>query len=324
VGRALAYANHDEGRLTLLQACRKKAYYAGGLKRYVRDRGAVRALSIVNRPYLTRPWKILLPHPLLGLGVVALKTGELAFVMLTLARDATVRSVRRVLGLRQGARVRLSRAILLSDTLLPVVGPVRRLAFRARRHLAPGPVPDGLESRDKAAVVIDYARRHGARVLLETGTYLGDMVEATRPHFDRVISIELDTALHGRAAARFARDPGVSIIQGDSAVVLPEVLAGLDGPVVFWLDAHFSGGITAHGPEETPVLTELETILRTRPRNGDVILIDDARCFNGADGYPRLADVESVVKAEQPELEVDVLSDIVRIHRADRLLGTSG
>ena len=47
---------------------------------------------------------------------------------------------------------------------------------------------------------------------------------------------------------------------------------------LFWLDAHYSGGDTAKGQSNTPVMSELEAILAYSRRN-DIILVDDLRYF---------------------------------------------
>jgi hypothetical protein len=49
---------------------------------------------------------------------------------------------------------------------------------------------------------------------------------------------------------------------------------------LFWLDGHFCGGVSAHGDKGTPILEELNLILSHRVKE-HVILIDDARLFNG-------------------------------------------
>jgi hypothetical protein len=47
----------------------------------------------------------------------------------------------------------------------------------------------------KQRAIKSYARRFGLSVFVETGTYLGDMVEAVRPHFKKIYSIELSEEL---------------------------------------------------------------------------------------------------------------------------------
>ncbi|GAC1327495.1 MAG: hypothetical protein NVSMB17_01570 [Candidatus Dormibacteria bacterium] len=147
----------------------------------------------------------------------------------------------------------------------------------------------------KRAEVLRCGRHYGLRTLVETGTYLGDMTWSAQPHFDQVFSIELDPALAARAAALFARNPKVQILAGDSAILLPGLLAGLDHPALFWLDAHFSGGITAGADQASPILTEISQVLAHHDRH--VVLVDDARLFDGTDGYPTIARMEQVVAA---------------------------
>ncbi|MGH7922560.1 MAG: glycosyltransferase family 2 protein [Candidatus Dormibacteraceae bacterium] len=76
IDRTMARIRHDEGSIRYLEACRKKAYYAQGLRSYHAKHGTALMLSALDRPYIRRPWKLLFPHPILGVGVVALKAGE--------------------------------------------------------------------------------------------------------------------------------------------------------------------------------------------------------------------------------------------------------
>ena len=166
----------------------------------------------------------------------------------------------------------------------------------------------------KQAIVKEYARRFGLAVLVETGTLHGDMIEGTRRIFQRVVSVELAPHLARRATARFAAQPSVTILEGDSANVLPQVLAQLEEPALFWLDGHYSGDDTARGDQETPVRTELAAVL-AHPVRDHVILIDDARAFGRGD-YPTIDEIRAIVASSRPEFEVAVADDIIRIHPA--------
>lgn len=81
-----ACIRHDEGAVGYLDACRKKAYYAFGLRFFHRKHGGRQLLAALSRPYLRRPWKLLWPHPMLGLGVLTLKGGEIVAVGSVLLR----------------------------------------------------------------------------------------------------------------------------------------------------------------------------------------------------------------------------------------------
>ena len=178
--------------------------------------------------------------------------------------------------------------------------------MRWRNGRRDGPAPHLLKRR----IVKTYARRYALDTLVETGTYLGDMVAGVRGDFSNIFSIELDDALYDRARRRFARDANVHLYKGDSGKVLREIVGGLRGPALFWLDAHHSGGITAMGDQATPVLEELDHVLASgEPRH--VVLIDDARDFNGGGGYPTIDDLCRQVGGRQLSLEVK--DDVIRI-----------
>jgi hypothetical protein len=172
-----------------------------------------------------------------------------------------------------------------------------------------GPLPWLMRQR----LVKEYASRFDLHVLVETGTYLGDMVAGVSDAFDQIYSIELDHTLYARARRRFSSAVHVHLLQGDSGKLLPSVLARMSRPCLFWLDAHYCGGITSRGDQETPIARELECILSHNLR-GHVILIDDASGFNGTNGYPTLDEVGRLIDRKRPDLIVILADDIIRIH----------
>jgi hypothetical protein len=165
----------------------------------------------------------------------------------------------------------------------------------------------------KQRTVRKYARQFKLKVLIETGTYRGLMIEKTARHFETIYSIELDPILWAEAARRFAQHSHVHIMQGDSGRELAAVVKNLSSPALFWLDAHYSGGTTARGAEDTPVVAELISIM-THPSPGHVVLIDDARHFTGKAGYPTLDEIRGIVTAHRPNWVLDLSDDIIRIH----------
>jgi Glycosyl transferase family 2 len=75
VGRTSDAILHDEGALSFLAACRKKARYATGIAAFRRKHGNHALASHMRRPYFEHPSSLLV-EPTLGLGVLALKGGE--------------------------------------------------------------------------------------------------------------------------------------------------------------------------------------------------------------------------------------------------------
>lgn len=165
----------------------------------------------------------------------------------------------------------------------------------------------------KQATVLEYGRRFGLRVLVETGTFYGAMLLAARPHFERLYSIELDDGLHQRALRLFAGDRAVRLVHGDSGEQLPRILAELSEPALFWLDAHYSGDGTARGPLDTPISAELTAIFKHRA-GGHVMLIDDAKDFGRLPDYPPIDELRRMVEKLKPDYACEVRDDIIRIH----------
>lgn len=192
---------------------------------------------------------------------------------------------------------------------------IKRLASRYVQWQSSGgelPMPH----YGKQLVIAEYAERFGPRVLIETGTYTGHMVLAMVDRFEEIYSIELDAALWAKATQLFVRHKHVHLVQGASEKVLPEVLARIVQPCAFWLDAHYSGGQTAQGKTETPIVQEVQCILRHCCAGEHVLLIDDARCFTGQNNYPALDELREIIHTAQPMWCFEVRDDIIRAHRA--------
>jgi hypothetical protein len=103
----------------------------------------------------------------------------------------------------------------------------------------------------------------------------------------------------------------VTIVQGDSGKVLPNILLEVNEPVIFWLDGHYSAGITAKGEKECPIFEELDAIFSSKKFN-HILLIDDARCFIGEGDYPTIAQLTKYVNSKNEMYQVEVKHDIIR------------
>lgn len=163
----------------------------------------------------------------------------------------------------------------------------------------------------KQRMILDALDQYKPGILVETGTLLGDMVEAMKSRFQRIYSIEISPELARKAKQRFAGDSHVEIIENDSAIALKELVPMLDAPALFWLDGHYSGGNTGKGEKETPIMEELETVLASAVPH--VVLVDDARCFGTEKDYPSLAELETFVKSRRPDVRLFVKHDCIHI-----------
>lgn len=164
----------------------------------------------------------------------------------------------------------------------------------------------------KQIVISEYQEKFGFTTFVETGTYMGDMVEAQKKRFQKIISVELGCSLFENAKEKFKNDRNVTIIQGDSGKVLPQILKDINTSALFWLDGHFSAGITAKGEKECPILLELDAILNSRKLN-HIILIDDARCFTGEGDYPTIEQLREFIRSKNKKYQVEVKYDIIRL-----------
>jgi len=95
---------------------------------------------------------------------------------------------------------------------------------------------------------------------LETGTHFGRTTKFLAKHNLRVITIEPVHFLANRAKGRFRKQAKIEVIEGDSESVFEAAILRMTGDVAFWLDGHFSGGITHRGELVTPVAFELQAI----------------------------------------------------------------
>lgn len=165
----------------------------------------------------------------------------------------------------------------------------------------------------KQQAIEAYQQKTGYRILVETGTFMGDMVDAQRYNFNKIYSIELSEELHRRLVERFKNDSHIELLQGDSGERLDEVVQALTEPAIFWLDGHYSGGITAQGSKDCPVIEELTAILRSSMDH--CILIDDARCFGRDTDYPTLDEIRHQIDSNRKGYSVTIKDDIIRIIR---------
>jgi hypothetical protein len=165
-------------------------------------------------------------------------------------------------------------------------------------------------------ILASYLRNYRLKQFIETGTHLGDTLSYIA--YDKAvkcISIELADAYYSEAKRRFATYQNVNLLHGDSGSLLPECVKGLREPTLFWLDGHYSGGTTAKGGADTPISAELTAILDS-PIKNHIILIDDARCFTGTNGYPCIDELMKMVR-EHGRYDIEVSADIIRLTPKD-------
>lgn len=163
----------------------------------------------------------------------------------------------------------------------------------------------------KQDIIRSYQNKYNYSVLIETGTYKGDMVYSQKRSFKKIISIELGMELYENAKKRFEKDNSITIYQGDSGDILPKILKRIHEPAIFWLDGHYSGGITARGNKICPIFEEIDAIFGGKNYN-HILLIDDARDFNGFGDYPTVEKLTNYILSKNNDYKVEVKDDIIR------------
>jgi hypothetical protein len=114
---------------------------------------------------------------------------------------------------------------------------------------------------------------------VETGTFLGETTDFLSNSYSFVYSVEPEKELYKNAMKKFLNQ-NVELFNGVSEDVMPSLLLRLKGDINFWLDGHYSAGVTFKGNKNCPVEEELIAIKNNLLNFTKVsILIDDVRCF---------------------------------------------
>jgi hypothetical protein len=164
----------------------------------------------------------------------------------------------------------------------------------------------------KRSIIKRHLLDNNLQTLVETGTQYGDTPWLFRNELAEIWSIELSPMLAKLARKRFRRYPHIHIVQGDSSDCLSEIVKKLGNPVLFWLDGHYSAGITARGSLDCPIYKELSCIF-TQCKQPYIVLIDDARSFGTDKDYPTLAELGSFVRETSKDADLKVDNDIIFI-----------
>lgn len=164
---------------------------------------------------------------------------------------------------------------------------------------------------NQSTLKLEVLKEFPNQVFIETGTAKGEgILIALEAGFSEVYSIEANPEVYVTGCNRFKDDNRVTLLMGDSGVVLPHLLEGIKCPATFWLDAHWSTGECDLGPSvnKCPVLHDLRAIA-LHPIKNHVILVDDIRYFRTG-GIPQwnmvsLGDIMEVVMEINPNYRMD-------------------
>ena len=133
-------------------------------------------------------------------------------------------------------------------------------------------------------------------VWVETGTFIGSTTSYLSGLFPHVYTVEPEPKLYAAACKRFM-GKNVTLFNDVSENIFQSLLPKLSGNVNFWLDGHYSEGITFKGEKDCPVEDELIAIEKNFDNFDKItILIDDVRCFlSNNSSYPDYPSVDYLV-----------------------------
>lgn len=162
-------------------------------------------------------------------------------------------------------------------------------------------------------------RRPGLSV--ETGAFEGHYTDIAEPVFRHHYAVELSPVLAERLRVRFARRPRVTVVEGDTRVVVPDLAATLDGSVCWFFDANWwqrpagmDPGIAGQG-QPAPLWDELNAVRwRSHP---DVIIVNEVSTFGtlSAAGRDRRDISVDRIAGLFPGADVQQVGDILVVYR---------
>ncbi|MCK4826444.1 hypothetical protein KA005_62455, partial [bacterium] len=151
---------------------------------------------------------------------------------------------------------------------------------------------------------------------VETGTYQGDTAYWASGVFDHVITIEVSKSLYEEVVEKYGHTKNVEFMHGDSREKLKGIIAKLDGPSIFWLDAHWSGGTTYGENDPCPLIEEIKIINSSEYEH--FVLIDDARLFTSPppdphpiEQWPNICVVISALSSSDKVRYIVIFEDVI-------------
>lgn len=149
-------------------------------------------------------------------------------------------------------------------------------------------------------------------VFFEGGTYKGGTSLRASRIVDQVITVERSEVMFAAAASKIGHVKNITMLRGDTRSHLQSVLSANDN-ILFWLDAHWSGGDTYGETDECPLLDELRIIFSNNKNYA--ILVDDARLFLAPPPKPHVLEewpsIQAIVRALPNDWDIIVHDDVI-------------
>lgn len=135
-------------------------------------------------------------------------------------------------------------------------------------------------------------------ILVETGTYYGENALKASRYFQQVYTIEAASEIFLKAKDCCKKNTNITVLHGESDKILEDLIRNLGTKkIVFWLDAHYSGGKTYEC--SCPLLREIEIINKVCETDA-IVIVDDARFVHSTFYGERYADYFDFVNTLSP------------------------
>ena len=149
-------------------------------------------------------------------------------------------------------------------------------------------------------------------VFVEGGTYRGETSKSMSGKFRKVYTVEKSSVMFDIAKKNLNRIDNITMLMGDTREYLHQILKENDN-ILFWLDAHWSGGETYGEDDECPLIEELRIIFKHDQNH--VVLIDDARLFlappPSPHDYKKWPSLSNVLEVLPKDWELVVFEDVI-------------
>lgn len=157
---------------------------------------------------------------------------------------------------------------------------------------------------------------YGINNFIETGTYQGHTAYWASQVFDQVFTIEYSQDIYQKVTEKYGHIKNIDFLYGDTRNLLQNTLSQLESPSLFWLDAHWSGGLTYGESDECPLLAEIEIINRSDCEH--FILIDDARLFlspppapHSPQQWPDISAILNLLNSAKNSRHIVIVDDVI-------------
>ncbi len=213
----------------------------------------------------------------------------------------------------------VERLSLLEEEEGPVRGAMENTGLRSVFTLRKIKLPN---NSLKSFFLKELARDFNCNVFVESGTFAGDTSLTASKIFTAVHTIELSYELYQKAVLRLGNIENIYVYQGDSQRVLPQILGSIKGKIIFWLDGHYSAGVTAKSKKDTSIVEELKAIKNSGIRDS-LILVDDVRYFLhpnmpkdlSTKDYPSLGEICDLIHEIDEHYCFTVIGDVLMAYR---------